>query len=115
MRRFVNFDLLRDPREMVQEQIVTCLSIQKLTVNGPFKLVQGNNGLVARKALYQKDVFLGAYIRWLDLDDILNKSGVVRMNNHDLVMAIRIPGQPAFYGSDNVFQGQIFYEHAGAG
>ncbi|WP_162463395.1 bifunctional diguanylate cyclase/phosphodiesterase [Paenibacillus psychroresistens] len=105
---FVNFDLLHDPREMIKRQLERAFQSKAITVNGPFKLAQGNNGLVARKALYRDNTFWGFVSVGLDLDDILNKSEMVQTNNHDSVLAVRIPGHPAFYGSDSVFQGKFF-------
>jgi diguanylate cyclase (GGDEF)-like protein len=105
---FANWDLVNDPRELIQQQLTNAYQSKKTTINGPYKLMQGNNGLVARKALYRNNTFWGFVSVGLDLEDLLNKSGIQHKTQQDLEMAIRIPGHPAFYGSDQLFQGKYF-------
>ncbi|MFD0695071.1 EAL domain-containing protein [Paenibacillus sp. GCM10027628] len=99
----VNWDLLNDPRVNVQEQIQRALKTQSMTVDGPFGLLQGNNGLVARKPLYREGHFWGFISVGLDLDKLLVESGVKGKDNGSLQVAVRIPGQPAFFGDNDIF------------
>ncbi|MBD0383397.1 bifunctional diguanylate cyclase/phosphodiesterase [Paenibacillus sedimenti] len=105
----VNWDLLNDPRANLQEQIQRGLQTKKMTVDGPFKLLQGNNGLVARKPIYQNGNFWGFVSVGLDKDKLLLESGVAGKDNRALQVAIRNPGEPAFYGDDQIFQMKPMY------
>ncbi|OPH60261.1 hypothetical protein BC351_17335 [Paenibacillus ferrarius] len=100
----LGWDLLKDPRENVQQQIAHALQTKSMTINGPFQLLQGNNGLVARKPLYQNGTFWGFVSVGIDMDRLLNEAGVKDNGEDILDMAIRSPGQPAFYGDDAIFQ-----------
>ncbi|NEW08540.1 EAL domain-containing protein [Paenibacillus sp. SYP-B3998] len=100
----VNWNLLTDPRINVQLQIQRAVQSKKMTVDGPFELLQGNNGLVARKPIYENGTFWGFVSVGLDLDKLLFDSGIKGKGNEALQVAIRTPGESAFYGEDRVFQ-----------
>ncbi|KRF22506.1 EAL domain-containing protein [Paenibacillus sp. Soil787] len=99
-----NWDLLKDPRASIQQQISKALQTKKMTMNGPFKLLQGINGLVARKPIYQDGVFWGFVSVGVNLDQLLVEAGIKNRDTGDLQISIRNPGEPAFYGDDSVFQ-----------
>ncbi|MEW9700756.1 EAL domain-containing protein [Paenibacillus sp. SI8] len=101
---FVNWDLLNDPRVNVQEQIHRALETKKATVDGPFKLLQGNSGIVARKPLYDNSGFWGFVSVGLDLDKLLMDAEIKGQDKGNLQLAIRNVGQVAFYGDDRIFQ-----------
>lgn len=99
-----NWDLLKDPRANIQEQISKALQTKKMTMNGPFKLLQGLNGLVARKPIYQEGIFWGFVSVGVNLDQLLVEAGIKNKETGDLQISIRNPGEPAFYGNDSIFQ-----------
>lgn len=100
----MNWDLLNDPRPNVQQQILHVLQTKKMTMDGPFKLLQGMNGLVARKAIYQEGEFWGFVSVGVDVDQLLAEAGMKNGDPRNARLAIRTPGQPAFFGDDSVFQ-----------
>lgn len=100
----MNWDLLNDPRPNVQQQILHALQTKKMTMDGPFKLLQGMNGLVARKAVYQEGEFWGFVSVGVDVDQLLAEAGMKNGDPRNARLAIRTPGQPAFFGDDSVFQ-----------
>ncbi len=71
-----NWDLLKDPRTNIQQQILKALQTKKMTMDGPFKLLQGINGLVARKPIYQDGVFWGFVSVGVNLDQLLVEAGI---------------------------------------
>ncbi|MZQ83493.1 EAL domain-containing protein [Paenibacillus sp. 5J-6] len=100
----LNWDLLNDPRMNVQQQILHALQTKKMTMDGPYKLLQGMNGLVARKAIYQDGEFWGFVSVGVDVDQLLAEAGMKNGDPRNARLAIRNPGQPAFFGDDSVFQ-----------
>ncbi|WNR45694.1 bifunctional diguanylate cyclase/phosphodiesterase [Paenibacillus roseipurpureus] len=101
----INWNLLTDPRQNVQEQIARGLETRKMTTNGPFKLLQGINGLVARKAIYQNGSFWGFVSVAINVDHLLLESGILWNETVGLQLAIRTPGMPAFFGDNEIFVG----------
>ncbi|UJF32155.1 bifunctional diguanylate cyclase/phosphodiesterase [Paenibacillus hexagrammi] len=106
---FVNWNLLQDDRQDVQLQIQRALQTKEMTLNGPFKLLQGNNGLVARKAIYQDGMFWGFVSVGLDMDHLLKESGIKEKSKSDLQLAIRVMGLEAFYGDKHIFEQHPMY------
>ncbi|MGQ7885046.1 bifunctional diguanylate cyclase/phosphodiesterase [Paenibacillus sp. WC2504] len=100
----MNWDLLNDPRPNVQQQIVNALTTKRMTMDGPFKLLQGMDGLIARKAIYQNGEFWGFVSVGVDVDQLLAEAGIKNGDPRNDRLAIRNPGQPAFFGDDSVFQ-----------
>ncbi|MBA2943468.1 bifunctional diguanylate cyclase/phosphodiesterase [Paenibacillus sp. CGMCC 1.16610] len=100
----MNWDLLNDSRPNVQQQIVNALTTKRMTMDGPFKLLQGMDGLVARKAIYQNGEFWGFVSVGVDVDQLLAEAGIKNGDPRNDRLAIRNPGQPAFFGDDAVFQ-----------
>lgn len=92
----MNWDLLNDPRVNVQQQILHALQT-KMTMDGPFKLLQGMNGLVARKAIYQNGKFWGFVSVGVDVEQLLAEAGMKNGDPRNDRLAIRNPGQPAFW------------------
>ncbi|UKS27580.1 bifunctional diguanylate cyclase/phosphodiesterase [Paenibacillus sp. HWE-109] len=105
------WDLLNDPRPNVQQQIVRALHAKRMTMDGPFDLLQGIRGVVARKPLYQDGVFWGFVSVGVDLKQLLNEAEVNDKDTQALQIAIRSPGQPAFFGDDQVFQRNPMIAH----
>ncbi|KRE96848.1 hypothetical protein ASG89_30410 [Paenibacillus sp. Soil766] len=99
----INWDLLKDPRENVQTQVYQALQTKKMTTDGPFILLQGVQGLVARKALFEDGVFWGFVSVAINVDKLLNEAGIKDDASEGQRMSIRSPGMPAFYGENATF------------
>lgn len=101
----LNWNLLADPRENVHEQVLHTLHSKKMTADGPFQLLQGVNGLVARKALFEKNgAFWGFVSVGINVEQLLNEAGIGGKDPDGLQIAIRSPGASAFYGDNATFQ-----------
>ncbi|MFC5447533.1 putative bifunctional diguanylate cyclase/phosphodiesterase [Paenibacillus aestuarii] len=100
----MNRDLLHDPRGNVQAQVARALNSKGMTIDGPFRLIQGKDGVVARKAFYHDGEFWGLISVGLDVQQLMVDAGVKGKDNGALQVAIRKPGEPAFYGDDRIFQ-----------
>lgn len=100
---FLNWDLLHDPRAEVQQQLRQAFLTRHTTIFGPFRLLQGNQGLVARKAIYRDGQLWGFVSVGLDMSNILQQAGFIEQND-ELQISIRIPGQSSFYGNDSIFE-----------
>ncbi|OAS18448.1 bifunctional diguanylate cyclase/phosphodiesterase [Paenibacillus oryzisoli] len=99
----INWNLLKDPRENVQTQVYQALQSKKMTTDGPFILLQGVQGLVARKALFEDGVFWGVVSVAINVDHLLREAGIQDDDSVGQRMAIRSPGKPAFYGENELF------------
>lgn len=99
----LNWNLLKDPRENVQIQVYQALQSKKMTTDGPFTLLQGVKGLVARKALFEDGVFWGFVSVAINVDHLLVEAGIQDDDSEGQRMAIRILGLPAFYGENELF------------
>ncbi|WP_379130160.1 EAL domain-containing protein [Paenibacillus sp. sgz500958] len=69
----LNKNLLLDPALSTPGLIQETLRTREITVDGPRILVQGNNGMVIRQALYQGDTFTGIVSVTLSIDDIVKQ------------------------------------------
>ncbi|MGG1552289.1 bifunctional diguanylate cyclase/phosphodiesterase [Paenibacillus ferrarius] len=99
----MDWNLLTDPRPLVQTQVERALELKKMTTDGPFNLRQGVNGIVARKPLYQDQVFWGFVSVAMNVEQLLDEAGINDGKSSGLQLALRNPGQPAFYGSNDLF------------
>ncbi|OCT14641.1 hypothetical protein A8709_24985 [Paenibacillus pectinilyticus] len=100
----LNWNLLKDPRANVHEQVLHTLVTKRMTIEGPFQLLQGVNGVVARKALFQDGTFWGFVSVAINMDQLLVEAGMDGEGSNGLRMAIRTHGNAAFYGDNNIFQ-----------
>jgi diguanylate cyclase (GGDEF)-like protein len=54
----IGLDLINDERVFVREAVQYAIDNDVVVINGPFILIQGGNGLVFRKAIYEDDEFV---------------------------------------------------------
>jgi len=66
-------NLLLDPILSSPGLIRETLRTRKITVDGPRKLAQGNNGMIIRQALFQGNSFTGIVSVTLSIDDIVSQ------------------------------------------
>lgn len=99
----INWNLLEDPRQNIQDQVLRALKTKKLTTDGPFMLLQGINGLVARKALFKDGVFWGFVSVAINMDELLIEAGFKDKALEGQRMAIRSRDMPVFYGENATF------------
>jgi PAS domain S-box-containing protein len=101
--KIVGYDPLVDSRPEVRAAAQRALDGAATVVSGPLGLVQGGMGLIARRAVRLHGKVWGFVAVVADLDPILEDAGLSRPSG-DLVVALRVKGQSAFFGSDETFR-----------
>lgn len=84
----VGLDLINDDREHVTSSVQKAINEKVIVVNGPFNLLQGGNGLVFRKAVFDDEKFsaiinFGVKYEELNLMFEKNKSEVIKLGIYD--------------------------------
>ena len=100
----VGRDLLNDSRVEVREEVARAIKSRKMAVSGPFKLVVGGFGAVARLAIHRDDSFWGLINVVLDLPPILEESGIAK--HKGLELALRDARGRIFFGASTVFDSE---------
>jgi sensor domain CHASE-containing protein len=65
------YDPASDPRADVRLGVQRAIESQEITLTGPLELIQGGQGLIARQAVYQGDVYWGLVGMVLDMPTML--------------------------------------------
>ncbi len=78
----IGLDLVNDDRTHVRESVAYAIENDVVVINGPFILLQGGNGLVFRKAIYEDDDFVAIINLVIEYDNLntlfdISKSSVV--------------------------------------
>ncbi|HEY3384690.1 MAG TPA: PAS domain S-box protein [Vicinamibacterales bacterium] len=100
--RVLGYDLAADSRAEVREDVQLAIRSRDRVLSGPVDLVQGGLGLIARRAVHQRDAYWGLVGVAVDMQPILDEAGLTGSHG-DVALAVRRPGGRAFYGSDAVF------------
>lgn len=66
----IGYDLVHDNRSFVREAVEYAIDNQVIVVNGPFDLLQGNQGIVFRKPVFEDNVFVGLVNFVVDYDNL---------------------------------------------
>lgn len=98
----MGYNLLSDPRPEVSEAVNRALSTRQVTISGPHELIQGGTGLVARMALFREGTMYSMVGIAMDLPTLLSEAAFDSGPTEGL--ALRKPGERAFFGEDAVFQ-----------
>lgn len=94
-------DFLTDPRAEVRQDIARLQQTRKIVISGPYEMVVGGFGIVARLAIHRQEKFWGIVNLALDLPPILEEAGIVKRES--LQLALRDTRQRIFYGPPSVF------------
>ncbi|WP_378951497.1 ATP-binding protein [Pelosinus sp. sgz500959] len=76
---------------------------RQMVLNGPYQLLQGGLGLVARQAIYRDDEFWGLATMVIDMPVVFAETGLDKESQHTQ-FAIRRTDGKIFYGEDRLFQ-----------
>ncbi len=84
----IGLDLINDDREYVASAVQKAIENGVIVINGPFSLIQGGNGLVFRKAVYEEGEFVAIInfgIKYEILNVLLDEqsSNVVKLGIYD--------------------------------
>ncbi|MCK5388314.1 MAG: diguanylate cyclase, partial [Candidatus Izimaplasma sp.] len=66
----IGLDLVNDDREHVRIAVAYAIDNKVVVINGPFDLIQGGNGLVFRKAIFEDDEFVSLINLVIDYDNL---------------------------------------------
>jgi len=97
----VGRDLLNDARIDVREEVARAIKLRKTVVSGPFSLVVGGFGAVARLAVHRDDRLWGLINIAIDIPPILAEAGITSQKN--LQLALRDARGRIFFGPPTVF------------
>jgi len=99
----IGHDPMRDPRPGVRADVERAVQSREITLSGPDELRPGGSGLVARLAVYKDQIFWGFVTVALDLQPILEATGL-NQGPAGLKLALRSRGGRAFFGDSTVFE-----------
>ncbi|MDA3937628.1 MAG: ATP-binding protein [Actinomycetota bacterium] len=99
----VGHDLLADERPEVRRDVRLAIETGREVLSGPYELRQGGQGLVARRAIANSGEFWGFVTMVVDLQPIIDESGLVtRPGIVDTVAYVE--GGGVFYGDARVME-----------
>ncbi|MEF3697770.1 GAF domain-containing protein [Desulfolutivibrio sp.] len=101
-RVLIGHDLSNDPRPKGREDYYLAVESRNIVISGPFELLRGGLGLVARKAVYLHGVYWGVVNIALDVPDILAEAGLSR-DMDGVSLALRDEDGRVFFGDDRIF------------
>ena len=97
----VGRELLNDSRVEVREEVARAIKSRKMVVSGPFELVIGGLGAVARLAIHRDEKFWGVINVALDIPPTLEEAGITKQKNLQLVL--RDARGRIFFGAPTIF------------
>jgi len=98
----VGYDPANDPRAEVRLGVQRAIESREVTLTGPLDLIQGDQGLIARQAVYQGSVYWGLVNMVLDMPTMLEEAGLGQPGGFDF--ALRDTDGRVFYGTEQVFE-----------
>ena len=102
----IGYDLVNDTRTEVREEVARAIKSRKIVVSGPFELVVGGFGAVARLAIFRDEKFWGLINVVLDIPPVLAESGITI--ERKLQLALRDARGRVVFGAPAVFAGAPF-------
>ena len=97
-------DLVNDARDEVREAVARAIESRKMVVSGPFELVVGGFGAVARLPIFRDDKFWGLINVVLDIPPVLAEVGLTQ--ERTLQLALKDARGRVFFGAPAVFESE---------
>jgi len=94
-------DITKDPRVEVREDVARSIATRKVVISGPYEMVVGGLGAVARLAIHRDEQFWGVINVALEIPPILAESGITTQKK--LQQALRDARGQVFFGPPAVF------------
>lgn len=85
------------------EALQRTLTSEHMVLNGPYELLQGGFGLVARQAIYKDGTFWGLATMVIDMSAVLAEAGLDQQGDHTR-FSLRQDSGKIFYGEEQLFQ-----------
>jgi EAL domain-containing protein (putative c-di-GMP-specific phosphodiesterase class I) len=99
----IDYNINNQAEPSVQHDLVRAKSSKKIIISKPYNLLQNQQGIIARKAIFNEDQFWGYISVALSLSEVLNQEGIPESND-GMQIALRFSGEKAFYGQDDLFK-----------
>jgi PAS domain S-box-containing protein len=97
----LGFDISTDPRPEVRQSVERAISTGEIVLIGPLDLVQGGQGLIARKAVFREGSYWGLVNLVIDAMPVLHRAGITEQAG-GLSLALRNRDGAYLYGSAQV-------------
>lgn len=96
------FEMARPEQKEALERTLTS---DHMVLNGPYELLQGGFGLVAREAIYRDNQFWGLATMVIDMSDVFAEAGLDTKSEYGYTrFSLRQVNGKVFYGDEHLFQ-----------
>lgn len=96
------FEMARPEQKEALERTLTS---DHMVLNGPYELLQGGFGLVAREAIYRDNQFWGLATMVIDMSDVFAEAGLDTKSEYGYTrFSLRQVNGEVFYGDEHLFQ-----------
>jgi signal transduction histidine kinase/sensor domain CHASE-containing protein len=97
----VGYEPLLDHRPAIREDVQRAIDSQQVVLSGPYELLQGGIGLIARQAVFHESQYWGLLNIAFDLPPLLEESGLTDLpNTTDFILRDGINGEHIFAVGD---------------
>jgi len=98
----VGHNLIKDKRSNVRQAVQKTINNREFVASGPYKLRQGGEGIILRKALYKNDNFWGLVTMALNMETIYE---YIKLENQNSSINIALKRKDkVFFGENNLFE-----------
>lgn len=104
----LGYDLLKDPRPVIGDDVKRGLATDRPTITGPIELIQGGVGIIARQRISDPSGNpwgLAALV--LDLPPILHEAGLDLLDSTAASVAVRSGTAGVFFGDSTLFSAAV--------
>ncbi|AIF53501.1 ATP-binding protein [Pelosinus sp. UFO1] len=101
--KIIGTNIFSTARPEQREALLRTLSSQQMVLNGPYQLLQGGFGLVARQSIYREQQFWGLATMVIDMNAVLAEAGLDQQGEYTR-FSLRQLGGKVFYGDEQLFQ-----------
>jgi len=101
--KVIGTNIFETARPEQREALQQTLASNHMVLNGPYQLLQGGFGLVARQAIYRDQQFWGLATMVIDMTVVFAEAGFDQQGGHTRFSLRHVNGR-AFYGDDHLFQ-----------
>lgn len=101
--KIIGTNIFSTARPEQMEALERTLTSQQMVLNGPYQLLQGGFGLVARQSIYREHQFWGLATMVIDMNAVLAEAGLDQQGKHTQFSLRQLNGK-VFYGDEQLFQ-----------
>lgn len=101
--KIIGTNIFSTARPEQMEALQRTFTSQQMVLNGPYQLLQGGFGLVARQSIYREHQFWGLATMIIDMNAVLAEAGLDQQGGQTR-FSLRQFGGKVFYGDEQLFQ-----------